>query len=105
LATHLNSFFLEVNFESELLPEDDVGVVRLLKGGFQLLELLLGENRSVASFSLGRWRAGGAVHAPRAQGAGGRVCSRRRDGRVVVAGVEALVRHGCKHTVHNRYQL
>jgi len=98
-SAYLDAFFLEVDFEGELLPEDDVRVVRFLKGGLQLLELLLGENGAVASLSLGRRRPGGPVHAPVAQTARGRVSSGRRDSRVVVAGVKALVGHSWNNKI------
>lgn len=52
--TYLNPLLLEIDAQSQLLPEHDVGVVRLVEGALELLELLLGEDGAVAALALGR---------------------------------------------------
>lgn len=55
-VTYLDSFLFEIDFECQLFAQHHIGIVSLFKGGFQLFELLLGENGSMASFSF-RWRS------------------------------------------------
>lgn len=51
-SPYLHTFFLEVDFEGQLFPEEDVGVVGLGEGSLQLLKLLLGEDGPVAPLPL-----------------------------------------------------
>lgn len=85
--THLNSFLLEVDLESELFPEHDVGIVRLVERRLQLLQLFLGEDGAVSSFALGRRR--------RVVGHGHGDCGGRLRH---VPRVQVRVRHSCNTT-------
>lgn len=52
--THLDSLFLEIHFEGQLLTQHYVRVVRLVERGLQLLQLLLGEDGAMATLPLRR---------------------------------------------------
>lgn len=52
---YLDPLLHEINLEGELLPQKDVRVMRSLEGLFELLQLVLREDGSVAALPLARW--------------------------------------------------
>lgn len=52
MGTHLHTHFRQIHLHGELLAGVDIGVVRLLEGTFQFMQLVRGEGGAIASVLL-----------------------------------------------------